>query len=37
MAREKSLVLIKPGAIQRELIGEIVTRFERKGIKVVGL
>ncbi|HSA34284.1 MAG TPA: nucleoside-diphosphate kinase [bacterium] len=37
MQRERTLVLIKPGAIQRELIGEIITRFERKGIKIVGL
>ncbi|MGI6393604.1 MAG: nucleoside-diphosphate kinase [bacterium] len=37
MARERTLVLIKPGAVQRELIGEIITRFERKGIKIVGL
>ena len=37
MAREKTLILIKPGAIQRELIGEIITRFERKGIKVAGM
>ncbi len=37
MERERTLVLIKPGAIQRELIGEIITRFERKGIKIVGL
>ncbi|MCK5807660.1 nucleoside-diphosphate kinase [bacterium] len=35
--KEKTLVLIKPGAVQRELIGEIMTRFERKGIKIVGL
>jgi len=37
MQRERTLVLIKPGAVQRELIGEIITRFERKGIKIVGL
>ncbi len=37
MERERTLVLIKPGAVQRELIGEIITRFERKGIKIVGL
>ncbi len=37
MERERTLVLIKPGAIQRELSGEIITRFERKGIKIVGL
>jgi len=37
MAIERTLVLIKPGAIQRELTGEIITRFERKGIKIVGI
>ncbi len=37
LIKERTLVLIKPGAIQRELIGEIITRFERKGIKIVGL
>ncbi len=35
--KEKTLVLIKPDAIQRGLIGEIVNRFERKGLKIVGL
>jgi nucleoside-diphosphate kinase len=34
---EKTLVLIKPDAIQRGLIGEILRRFELKGLKVVGL
>jgi len=34
---EKTLVLIKPDAIQRGLIGEIMTRFEKKGLKVVGI
>lgn len=34
---EKTLVLIKPDAIQRGLIGEIVRRFEMKGLKVVGM
>ena len=28
---EKTLVLIKPNALQRGLVGDIVTRFERKG------
>lgn len=37
MAIEKTLILIKPGAIQRELIGEIISRFERKGIKITGM
>lgn len=31
---EKSLVLIKPDAVQRGLIGEIITRFEKKGLKI---
>jgi len=32
---EKSLVLIKPDAIQRGLAGEIVSRLEKKGLKIV--
>ena len=34
---ERTLVLAKPDAVQRGLIGEIVSRFERKGLKVVAL
>lgn len=34
---EKTLVLIKPDAVQRNLIGEIISRFEKKGFKVVGM
>ncbi|KKT20481.1 MAG: Nucleoside diphosphate kinase [Candidatus Peregrinibacteria bacterium GW2011_GWA2_43_8] len=34
---EKTLVLVKPDAIQRGLIGEIVSRFEKKGLKLVGM
>lgn len=34
---EKTLVIIKPDGIQRGLAGEIITRFERKGLKIVGL
>lgn len=37
MSMQKTLVLIKPDAIQRGLIGEIITRFERKGLKIVGM
>jgi len=33
---ERTLVLIKPDAIQRGLVGEIFSRFERKGLKLVG-
>ena len=34
---QRTLVLAKPDAVQRGLIGEIVGRFERKGLKIVGL
>ena len=37
MALQRSLVLLKPDALDRGIIGEIITRFERRGIKVVGL
>ena len=37
MAMERSLVLIKPDALQRALVGEILGRFERKGMKIVGM
>lgn len=35
--KQKSIVLVKPDGIQRGLIGEIITRFERKGLKLVGM
>jgi nucleoside-diphosphate kinase len=34
---ERTLVLIKPDGVQRGLVGELVGRFERKGLKLVGL
>lgn len=34
---ERTLVLIKPDAVQRGLIGEVISRFERKGLKIVGM
>lgn len=33
---ERTLILIKPDAIGRGLIGKIITRFEEKGLKLVG-
>lgn len=33
---ERTLVLIKPDGIQRGLAGKIITRFEEKGLKMVG-
>ncbi|OGF63489.1 nucleoside-diphosphate kinase [Candidatus Giovannonibacteria bacterium RIFCSPLOWO2_01_FULL_44_40] len=34
---EKTLVIIKPDALQRNLLGEILRRLERKGLKIIGL
>jgi len=34
---ERTLVLIKPDAVQRDLIGELIQRFERKSLKLVGI
>lgn len=34
---ERTVVLIKPDATQRGLVGEIMTRFERKGLKLVAI
>lgn len=37
MAMQRSAVLVKPDGLQRGLIGEIISRFERKGLKLIGL
>ena len=37
MKMQKTAVLVKPDGLQRGLIGEIISRFERKGLKLVGL
>jgi len=37
VARERTFVLLKPDAVQRGLLGPILARFERRGLKVVGL
>lgn len=34
---EKTLVILKPCTIQRALVGEIITRFERKGLRLAGI
>ena len=33
---EKTLIIVKPDSIQRSLVGEIIGRFERKGLKIIG-
>lgn len=37
MAVERSFVLLKPDAVARRLLGEILGRFEAKGLKIVGM
>ena len=37
MNEEQTLIIMKPECLQRELVGEIVRRFERKGLKIVGM
>lgn len=33
---EKTLIVFKPDAVQRGIVGEILTRFERVGLKIIG-
>ncbi len=37
MKNEKTLVVIKPDGVQRSLIGEIIRRYERIGLKMIGI
>ena len=37
MKHEQTLIIVKPDALNRGIIGEIISRFERKGLKMVGL
>jgi nucleoside-diphosphate kinase len=34
---EQSLILVKPDGVKRSLVGEIIKRFEQRGLKIVGL
>ena len=34
---EKTLLMIKPDAVERRLVGEVIVRMERKGLKLVAL
>ena len=34
---ERTFVIVKPDAVQRGLVGEIISRFERRGLKLVNL
>ncbi len=37
MSKERTLILVKPDGVQRRLVGEIIGRFERKGLRMAGL
>ena len=36
-ARQRTLIILKPDAVQRQLVGQITARFEVKGLKIVGM
>ncbi len=36
MTQEKTLIIFKPDAVQRGIVGEILARFEKVGLKIVG-
>ncbi|MGF3554969.1 MAG: nucleoside-diphosphate kinase [Thermoplasmatota archaeon] len=37
MQNERTFVMVKPDGVQRGLVGEIINRFEKKGLKIVAL
>lgn len=37
MARERTLVLVKPDGVERGLVGEVISRFERLGMRLVAM
>lgn len=37
MGSERTLILLKPDAVQRGFIGDILSRFEKKGLKIAGM
>ncbi|MGC9115099.1 MAG: nucleoside-diphosphate kinase [Fervidicoccaceae archaeon] len=37
MSVERTFVMIKPDAVERKLVGEIISRFEKKGFRIVAL
>jgi nucleoside-diphosphate kinase len=37
MLKERTFVMIKPDGVQRGLVGEIIGRFEKKGLKIVAM
>lgn len=37
MATERTFTMLKPGVLQRRIVGEILTRLERKGLRILGM
>ena len=37
MALQRTFVMIKPDGVRRNLVGEIISRFEKRGLKIVGM
>lgn len=37
MQRERTLILLKPDAVECRLVGELIARFERKGLSIIAL
>ena len=33
----RTFTMLKPGVLNRRLVGEIISRFEKKGLKLIGL
>ncbi len=34
---ERTFAILKPGVLQRRIVGQVLSRFERKGLKIIGL
>ncbi len=37
MAMERTLIIVKPDAVQRGLTGDIIKRFEQRGLRIIGM
>ncbi len=37
MAIQRTFAMLKPGVLQRRIVGEVISRFERKGLNLIGM
>jgi nucleoside-diphosphate kinase len=37
MAIQRTFAMLKPGVLQRRIVGDVIARFERKGLNIIGL